>query len=1050
MSWRDVGKMKPAKQEPRVWSIPPGVEFLPALAEALLAGRLVPGFRYEGDPLALADVTIYLPTRRAARALRGVLMEKLAGRSVILPVIRPLGEFDEEAALFDIESPAAFDLAPPIEALDRILLLAPLVQAWKARLPAYVAALFEEGVVVPASASDSIWLARDLAALMDEIETEEADWTKLSSLAPDALAHWWQVTLQFLQIVTAHWPDLLRDMDRSNPAAHRNAMLAAEAARLRARVHPGPVIAAGSTGSIPATARLLATIAALEKGAVVLPGLDKRLDARGWEGVGAAEEPSAYGHPQAGLKKLLAAIGIDREEVKELAAPSSELAARRSLVSEALRPAETTDAWMENRPLAQDANDGGALAGVTLVETANEREEALSIAVALRLALAEDHATAALVTPDRGLARRVAVELRRFGIEADDSGGTALADTPPATLARFLLEAMFRPGEPVMLVAFLKHPLLRLGMKRAKVRRAAETIELVALRGGTGRPDICTLGELFEQRWRMLEEEARKPFWLPRVNDAALAEARDVLAALSDALAALSDIRALRDLTVPDMARRTVEALEALARAEDGSLSAYYEGERGEAMAAFLRGVTGSASSLSFSPSEWPSVFAALIATSSVKPAMGADRRVSIWGTLEARLLGVDTMVLGGMNEGTWPSIPSSDRFMSRLMKAELSLEPPERRIGQAAHDFMMAMGMPKVVLTRSARSGDAPAVASRWLQRIAAFAGEEATEAMRARGRQLIGWARQLDDRPDEDFAARPEPAPPLEARPRRFSVTEVETLRRDPYAVYARRILELSSLDPLIRDPGAAERGNLFHDILQDFIREGADPAGPAALERLLAAGRRRFEEAALPPDVAAVWWPRFERTAASVIEWERARSEGIAARHAEIRASETEVAGLGLTLRGRADRIDIRDDGSADVLDYKTGASPSRRQAHTLLSPQLALEAALLQRGAFADLGAAEPGELAYVRLKANGEVVQESILKMKGSEKSAPGLAAEAWERLAQLLAHYHRADVGYRSRVLPFREGDMDGDYDHLARVLEWSAGGDAGEEEGGE
>ncbi|SEB60371.1 DNA helicase/exodeoxyribonuclease V, subunit B [Nitratireductor aquibiodomus] len=1040
----------PAKEKRCVFSIPPGVGFLETLVEALFEGRLVSGFRHTGDPLTLADVTIYLPTRRAARALRDVLLRKLDGQSAILPVIRPLGEFDEEAALFDTEGASALDHAPPIEALDRILLLAPLVQAWKARLPGHVAALFEEGVVVPASASDSIWLARDLAGLMDEIETEEADWTKLASLAPDALAHWWQVTLEFLQIVTAHWPKLLEELDRSNPAAHRNAMLAAEAARLKAHAHKGPVIAAGSTGSIPATARLLATIAGLENGAVVLPGLDTRLDARAWEAVGDADEPSAFGHPQAGLKKLLSAIGITREEVVELGEPAPPLALRRALVSETLRPAETTDAWLENQALAADATEGDALSGVTLVETANEREEALSIAVALRLALTDENATAALVTPDRGLARRVAVELRRFGIEADDSGGTPLTDTPPATFARLLLETVFRPGEPIAMVALLKHPMLRLGLKRASVRRAAETIELVALRGGTGRPDIATLDALFETRWEAIERDTRKPFWFPRVNDAALAEARAVLGALVEALRPLAALRGQSGIGMPEMARATVEVLEALGRSEDGSLTNYYDGERGQAMAAFLRGLVGSQTTLPFDAGEWPAVFAALIATEVVKPTMGADRRVAIWGTLEARLLHVDTMVLGGMNEGTWPAIPSSDRFMSRLMKAELSLEPPERRIGQAAHDFMMAMGTKNVVLTRAARAGDAPAVASRWLQRLTAFAGKDVAETMRARGRELIAWARLLDDRPDEDFAPRPEPAPPVEARPTRFSITEIETLRRDPYAVYAKRILALVALDPLIRDPGAAERGNLFHDVLERFIKEVEDPTAPDALDRLIAIGRELFAEAGLPQDVATVWWPRFERTAASVIEWERGRAEGIARRHAEIRASATEVAKLGLTLSGRADRIDIRADGSAEILDYKTGASPSRRQAHTLLSPQLALEAALLQRGAFADIGPAEPGDLAYVRLKANGEVVPESILRMKDSDKTAPGMAEEAWERLGQLLAHYHKPETGYRSRVLPFREGDVDGDYDHLARVLEWSAGGDAGEGGGDE
>ncbi|TIT00122.1 MAG: double-strand break repair protein AddB, partial [Mesorhizobium sp.] len=207
----------------RVFSIPPGAPFLPTLAEALLSGRLVPDFCFD-DPLALADATIYVPTRRAARALRGVFVDRLGGRSAILPVIRPLGEFDEDEAAFEADASAAIDLAPPIAAIERLLLLAPLVRAWKRRLPAHVAALFDEEIVVPASAADAIWLARDLARLMDEIETEGTDWTKLADLVTGNLAGWWQVTLDFLSIVTENWPNLLEERNRSNPAAHRSAL----------------------------------------------------------------------------------------------------------------------------------------------------------------------------------------------------------------------------------------------------------------------------------------------------------------------------------------------------------------------------------------------------------------------------------------------------------------------------------------------------------------------------------------------------------------------------------------------------------------------------------------------------------------------------------------------------------------------------------------------------------------------------------------------------------------------------------------------------------
>lgn len=1028
---------------PRVLTIPPGAAFLPELADAFLNGGIIAGFRHEGDPLALADATIYVPTRRAARELRSAFVDRLGGRSAILPVIRPLGEFDEDAAAFAAEGPAALDLAPPLSDIERILHLAPLVRAWKSRVPAHVAALYEEGVVVPASAGDAIWLARDLAALMDEVETEGADWTVLKDLVPGELAGWWQVTLEFLRIVTAHWPAALAEMRRSNPAAHRNALIDAEAERLVADPPPGPVIAAGSTGSIPATARLLAAIARLPAGAVVLPGLDQRLDERAWSAIGAAETPSAFGHPQYALKRLLAVLRLERSDVEACASPPPALAARGVLVSEAMRPAETTDAWASERGTVARAVAAGALDDVTLVEAANEREEALALALALRQALGRQGARAALVTPDRDLARRVASELRRFGIEADDSGGTPLAAGPAARLMGHMLEAVFRPGDAVPIIGLIKHPLLRLGFSRREVRHAAETVELVALRGGTGRPDVARLAALFDERLAAIENAARRPFWFSRLGRGDIDQARAVLAALEAALAPLAAERTARAVRTGTMARLSTAALEALAGGEADETSELYRGDAGEALAAFLRELVSSAALLEFDAAEWPDVFAALVATETVKPSAGADPRVSIWGTLEARLQTVDTIVLGGLNEGTWPRAAVSDRFMSRLMKSEIELEPPERRIGQAAHDFTMALGASRVVLSRAARAGDVPAVASRWLQRLLVTAGEEQADLMRKRGRVLIDWAEALDERESVPFAVRPCPKPPLEARPTRFSVTEVETLRRDPYAVYARRILRLHPLEPLMRDPGAAERGNLFHDILCRFIETGADPAGPDALERLRRVAHDAFTEAALPADIEAVWWPRFERTALEIIGWERQRAAGVVARHAEIRAAPLAVGATARTLSGFADRIDERADGTADILDYKTGSSPSKGQAHTLLAPQLALEAALLVRGAFRNLVGLAPGRLAYVRLRANGEVDEESILKHGSSERTATDLAEDAWERLEGLLGYYDNAEAGYLSRALPFRETDTEGDYDHLARVLEWSAGSDA-------
>ena len=1022
------------RPSPRVLSIPAGVPFLPTLASALIDGTLVEGFAHGSDPLRLAAATIYVPTRRAARALRSAFVDRLGTASAILPVIRPLGEFDDDTALFEPGPADDLAIADPIEALDRVLLLAPLVQAWKKRLPAHVAALFGEEIVAPASLADAVWLARDLAGLMDEVETAGADWTGLGGLAPDDLAHWWQVTLEFLDIVTRAWPALLAERDRSNPAAHRNAGILAEAARLERNPPDGPVIAAGSTGSIPATAQLLATIARLPMGAVVLPGLDTTIDERSWAKIGDARDPASFGHPQAGLKRLIGAIGIARAEVIERGRPEASIAARMRLFGEAFRPAETTDDW-SGAPRPDDA----ALYGVTLVDAANEREEAAAIAVVLRVAVGEGRSTA-LVTGDRALARRVSAELRRFGIEADDSAGTPLARAAPATLHAAMGLVALRPGDAVALTELLGHPLLRLGMERDRVRGAAEAIELIALRGGTGRPDVASLGTLFETRLEALRARKRPPVWLERLDAARIDDARLLLERLAAALAPLVELRQ-SDVDLATLARMTVTCLEALGRDSEGSLAALYGGDAGQAMAGFLRSLVATAAGLAVPAGDWPDLFDALIAGEIVKPTMAGDNRVAIWGALEARLQSVDTLVIGGLNEGSWPRRAVPDRFMSRTMKAGLDLDPPERRIGQSAHDFLMSVGGAEVVLTRAARAGNAPAMPSRWLQRLEAFAGPQIAGPARARGDRILAWARSLDAAPKTPFVPRPEPKPPLDKRPDHFSVTEIETLRRDPYAIYARRILRLEPIDPLLRDPDAAERGTLFHAILHRFTASGIDPRDPGAATSLEAIGRECFAAEALPPDVEAVWWPRFTAMVPQLIAWEQRRPESLKRRLSEVRAEKEKVGATNVTLSGYADRIDVLAGGMADILDYKTGSYPSKRQAHMLVSPQLALEAALLERGAFKDVGTATPSDLVYVRLKANGDVDEESVLIFNREIKSAEQLAQDAWRRLEELLTHYRDPNAGYKSRALPFREADFSGTYDHLARVHEWSSGG---------
>jgi len=1022
---------------PRLFSIPPGAAFLPVFVEALRNGRLIAGFD-STDPLAFSLATIYVPTRRAARALRAALVESGTASASFLPDIRPLGDVDEDMFVFAGEADGGETDLPPVAPCERLLLLARLVRPWRENLPAHIRHLFgHENIMIPANTADAIWLARDLARLMDEMETEEADWSRLHDIAPDMVAQWWQVTMDFLDIVITGWPQILHELGVVNPAFWRNCSIRRQAAWLSHHPPAAPVIVAGVTGSLPATTELVKAVARLPQGAVVLPGLDRDMTAADWQTIVAGETASIFGHPQYSLGTLLRNIGVTREAVVHLGAVEELARARETLVAQAFLPAAVTDVWH-----GLDRGAGvQAFANVTLIEAAGEREEALSLALCLRRALEDESKTAALVTGDRNLARRVAAELKRFGIEADDSGGTPLSETEPATLLRLLLNCIFEPGNPVALLSLLKHPLVRVGRERAVFRKIVERFELFALRGGTGRPMLGALRIFVEERLQKLTEGEMLS---RQVHDqAAIYEAIGLAEMLDEAAAPLYEFAALdHPVNIQQAITATVIAFENFGRDEGGALNTLYGREAGTAYAQFLRELVVERSGLDFMPAEWPEIFNALIAGETVRLSSHGHPRLFIWGAMEARLQTVDTLVIGGLNEGVMPASARNDPFMSRGMKTTIALPPPERLIGLAAHDFQMALGMKQVVLSRALRLDNAPSVPSRWLQRLETVLGEETVTVMRARGKVLLHWTGLIDSAPDVPFVPQPCPVPALEIRPKRFSVTEIETLRRDPYAIYAKKVLRLKPLEPLVRDASAAERGTLYHAILAGFAGEGGgDVHDQGAFQHLMRIARAEFDKLQLPDDVEALWWPRFVNLAPEIVRFEQ--SLGSRRRWAEVAASPVPVGQTGVTLSGRADRIDMLAGDYADILDFKTGMTPSVKQAASLMAPQLALEGALLARGAFVDCGRGTPTDLFYIRLKSDGAVVQESVLNRLN--KTAQTLSEEAWARLEELLDLYQNPAQGYVSRAMPPLV-DYEGDYDHLARVWEWSAG-NAGEDE---
>ena len=1045
----------------RVFTLPPSAPFLRTLADRLIDGDLIPGFRYDSaDPMALASVTIYVPTRRAARVLRSEFVDRLGGQSAILPVIRPLGETDDDNGYFDAFLPDSDDLLPPLPSISRLLELARLVLAWRNQLPQAIIDMHHGSpIVAPATPADAIWLARGLTELIDSVETEERDWATLDNL--DARDHqlWWQLTLTFLKIAVQFWPARLQELRKSSPAKNRNAILRAEAARLRRVADNGPVIVAGSTGSLPATAELIAAVASLPRGAVILPGLDNDMPDEQWKEILKAaddglfsKDPANRSHPQYGLAHLLHRLGLERDDIMPLADEDDDLRLRRTIISHALTPASATDQWLEFRSKLSQTDLDEAFTDVALIEAANEREEATAIAIALKLALSgSPDSTAALITPDRNFARRVTTELMRFGIEADDSGGTPFFSTQQGSLVQLLLEATLRPGDPVPVVALLKHPLASFGLAKADVIALVSVLEVVALRGGTGDVDISALGPLFEAALEEQVEARHQPKWRCTVSPEIFSQVRDLSERIATAVEPLVGVfigegDGLAGLTVElslaDWAERTGRALEMVTADADGNLATLWSEEAGETLATLLTGVINTDGQMMANGPQWIDIIAALGATESIMPKAMGHPRLSIWGTLEARLQSVDTLILAGLNEGTWPGSTSNNPFLSRTMKTDVGLEPPERRIGQLAHDFEMANGTRKLIYSRSVRQGSAPTVASRLLQRLLALGGKSFADRLRERGNAYLAYAAMVDDGPRQASSPRPDPKPGADYVPDRYSFSEVGKLRRDPYSIYAKRILKLDPVDPFNEDPGVKERGTLYHAIVDATIRKEQELKRPLSDVEMETIVDEQFGKIHLPVHIAAVWRPRFGEVGRAFLAWQRDRFPDLVSSHTEVPASLELQAGLKIT--GIADRIDIRGPNSADIIDYKTGSSPSTKEARILLDPQLALEAAALKGGAFKGIPALLPENLIYVRLRPGAKFKAESVnnefgkMTAKTVVKTADDLAADSVRELEKLVGVLKSGSKGFISRLMPVKQGDRSGDYDHLARVAEWA------------
>jgi ATP-dependent helicase/nuclease subunit B len=950
---------------PRLRAIPASAPFLDVLADAMVnaLGR--------DDPFALSDALVLLPNRRAAAGLIDAFAKRLGG-AALLPAIRPLGDpqVDDDPDVWGADG-FSTDIAPPIEKMQRRLELAALIRARDRA---------ENGVEDPARA---IAMADELAKLLDSAATvDRVAWEKLPTLVDEIeLARHWASSARFLDIIATYWPQHLAEQGRSDIAAHGAAVRRSLAQRWRDNPPSRPVIIAGSTGSIATTRDLMRVVSGLPRGVVVFPGIDTDMEDASWDFV-------ADQHPQHALKETLSALGVGRRDIPSLAADAGEGLARRHLMREALAPAEKTADWLvrlEGAGGARFVKEGAD--GLRLLEAATEDEEAATIALLLREAL-EAGETGAVVTPDMALARRIESKLARWSVQPVVSHGRPLRETEAGVLLALLCELARDPGEPVALAALLKH---------ARVRLADDALWALEHRALRGPRRYDTLEDLISldrlEKW-------------PR--------ARAIVERTMTALKPLIELMKQPETTLGAFAEIVT------AVAEEITGKDIWQDRDGENAAELLREAivygTGLGPMKTYAA---PRVLLRLMDGREVPPARGGDARVAIWGPLEARLQRRDLMILAGLNEGVWPAPPGEDPFLSRAMRDKLGLPSVDERIGLAAHDFAQLANAPKVVLSRALRREGSPTLASRWLWRLKTLVQGAGAEL--AQANEQVAWAKVLDAPPKSRTTKIPKPKPPAGKRLTRLSVTQVETLIRDPYALYARRILRLEYLHPINAPPGPAERGSAVHKAIERF-EDGDDHK---LLSQLLDEELKRH---GIPPERRMAERERLAISVHALIEWFRARRDLGATVYRERKGV---LVVDGVELSGIADRIEIGP-GHVAILDFKTGQPASLNQVESGLAPQLPLEAAMLARGVIEGVPLAQATELGYWRF-GNAEPTPKPLDLKDGAHNAGE----KALSALRGLLARYAEPDQPFLSKprvqfVKPYTE------YDHLARRKEWA------------
>ncbi len=981
-----------------IYTISPDQPFVDSLASNLL-------HEYKDTPEKLSDILIMLPTRRTCRALRDSFLKKTEGTPLLLPKIRPIGDIDAEELSLSLAQDDLFDLNAPIPSMKRQLLLARLIAAKRPD---------QSG-----SVEQDLGLAQALGHLIDQIHTENLDFKTLPSIVEKAdIAEHWQITLDFLEIISLYWPKILKQAGYTDAAEYRNALLTKLNEHWQKNPPQHPVIMAGSTASIPAVSALAKTILLLPYGKLIIPGLNKVMDETAWQSI-------TEGHPQATLKNLLEFLNITRDDVKNYTQIRNQ--SRLDLISNIMLPAEQTIQWShalknnQKKYLIDDLTQN-----IFRYDCDTIQEEADTIALILRETLEDKDQTACVITTNRALARRITQRCKFWNIEVDDTAGQNLKDT---ALGQYLLHSLSiftNNFDSVSLLSFLKHDYTSIKTVD-NFRQNIRNFEIEVLRGKPIKNGI----EGIKNR---LQFKIKDPHSYQKPSEGTI----NFLKILEENIDPFSAILHHTDNDFSVFLTTHIKMVEHFYGFENQSL---WSGESGNAAANLLSELYEYAGDIGkISLYEYEVIIKHFIGTVTVRPKFGTHPRLQILGQIEGRMVQANRVILAGLNEGSWPPDPGHDPWMSRPMRQRFGLPSPERSITLAAHDFCQAFCAPQIYLTRASKMDGAPTVPARWLERFNTYlSAHNISNNLLTNGTHL-SYNAHLDAAERTKEITRPAPCPPIEARPTYLSVTSIDKWMKDPYSIYAQKILKLEKLLPLNEVTSASDKGIIFHEILHRFNKQYPNHLNDQSANDFVDVAIKVLEENIETSESLSFWRPRLMQFAHNYIDFESKWREKHQLISAEIKGSIDfkQTDNIDFTLTARVDRIDRHADGSYAIIDYKSGGQYSATNLKTGALSQLPLEGLILTEGtydAIQQLTDKNVSYLGYWKIENSKQTINE--IKTKNLAETIISIV-DTKAGLLNLITTYQNPDTSYLA-IPDLNNAPRFNDYAYLERIKEWAA-----------